>query len=283
MPKVTHTSLTVATRRPQPADDAAKDLAHAFARANAAALRGLYRKEIAAEYGVRATESKSALALVTESRSSAFNRVVNLGMFEPATAAQLDEIVALYARTSAPFAVQLNPFARPAALDEWLQQRGLRPGEPWTVLSRRLVGEVDAVAGIAVDRVEPSAASAYARVSEIAFDLSFGQGSLGASAIGQPGWSHYLAHDEGRAFAAAAMFVHGRTALFAGSGALPSQRGRGAQTALIARRLRDAAALGCDVALVETAEPLDGEVPAALRNVTRAGFAVAFRQRSFTS
>ena len=56
---------------------------------------------------------KSALALVTTSLVPDFNRVVNLGVFEPATAAQIDEILELYARAHVPFTVQLSPIARP--------------------------------------------------------------------------------------------------------------------------------------------------------------------------
>ena len=57
---------------------------------------------------------KSALALVTTSLVPDFNRVVNLGVFEPATAAQIDEILELYARAHVPFTVQPEGATKPA-------------------------------------------------------------------------------------------------------------------------------------------------------------------------
>jgi hypothetical protein len=52
----------------------------------------------------------------------------------------------------------------------------------------------------------------------------------------------YLAVIEGVPAAAAALYLHGGTALFAGAATLPAFRRRGCQSALIARRLADAAA-----------------------------------------
>lgn len=262
-----------------PRDDV-DDIAYAFARVNSAALRSLYRPEIAEEHGLRTVSVKSALALVTASPVADLNRVVNLGVFEPATPAQVDEIAALYARAHLPFTVQLSPAAGPPELPKWLTERRLRAASEWTVLARRQ-GPSQELTELDVGRVRPEEASAYARLYESAFALPFGQGSIAASTIGQPGWFHYAAQDDRRAFAVAAMFVHERTALFAGSGTLSAEIGRGAQTALIARRLDDAAAMGCDLALVESGARLGDETPAPLRNVMRAGFSVAFHQRNF--
>jgi hypothetical protein len=263
---------------PKPPPDHQRHVAHAFGRVNAAALRSLYRPQIEEEYGVRAVPVKSALALVTTSLVPDFNRVVNLGVFEPATAAQIDEILELYARAHVPFTVQLSPIARPATVTPWLEQRRLRPSGEWTVLSRDVAPPREENVAFQMARIGRQDAATYARVYEAAFGIPFRQGALAASAIGEPGWHHYLASDEVRAIAAAAMFVHEGTALFAGSGTLASEGGRGAQTALIARRIRDAAALGCDLVLVETGEPIGDEPPPSLRNILRAGFAVAERQ-----
>lgn len=256
------------------------DIAHAFARVNSAALRSLYRPEIAEVHGLRTVSVKSALALLTASPVADLNRVVNLGVFEPATQAQVDEIAAIYARAHLPFTVQLSPAANPPELAKWLTERRLRPASEWTVLARRPAPSPQ-LTELHVGRVSPEEASVYARLYESAFALPFGQGSIAASTIGQPGWFHYAAQDDRRAFAVAAMFVHERTALFAGSGTLSAEIGRGAQTALIARRLGDAAAMGCDLALVESSAKLGDDTPAPLRNVIRAGFSVSFHQRTF--
>ncbi len=262
------------------ARDGVNRVAYDFARANAAALQSLYGPQVAEEHGLRTVSVKSALALLTASPVAEFNRVINLGVFEPATPAQVDEIVSLYARADLPFTIQLSPVATPSELAKWLSERGLRAGSEWAVLARRL-GPAAEVTGPNVVGVGPEEASTYARLYESAFGLPFGQGSIAASTIGRPGWYHYAAQVDRRAFAVAAMFVHESTALFAGSGTLRAESGRGAQTALIARRLADAAAMGCDLALVESSATFGEQTPAPLRNVLRADFRLAFRQPSF--
>ncbi len=258
-----------------------EDAVHAFGRATAAALRSLYRSEIADEYSVHAVTSRSAVALVTSARVAEFNRVINLGLFESGTVEQLDGLVELYAHQRVPFMVQLSPIARPRELESWLIERGFRSADEWTVMSRNLSAPIADASSHDTVQIGPSEASLYARVHEAAFGLAFGEGNLAAKAIGESGWHHYLVRDERRPFAAAAMFVHERTALFAGSGTLHAETGRGAQAALVIRRLRDAAAFGCDFAFVETDEDLRRATPAALRNVMRSGFTVAFRERTY--
>jgi GNAT superfamily N-acetyltransferase len=60
-------------------------------------------------------------------------------------------------------------------------------------------------------------------------------------------------------------------ALLAGASTVPAWRGRGAQGALLGARLRHAAALGCDVAMM-------GALPgsASQRNAERQGFRIAY-------
>src|SRR6185503_6649986 len=66
-----------------------------------------------------------------------------------------------------------------------------------------------------------------------------------ASAIGTPGWRYYMAFDAERPIAGAAMFVQNGGAWFGVAGTAADARNRGAQTALLARRLTDAKRLGC--------------------------------------
>ncbi len=63
---------------------------------------------------------------------------------------------------------------------------------------------------------------------------------------------------------------------------LESHRGRGAQSALIARRLREAAALGVDLVTVETAAETDERpVVQSYRNLRRLGFEEAYRRPNY--
>ncbi|WAP50835.1 GNAT family N-acetyltransferase [Arthrobacter sp. ATA002] len=67
-----------------------------------------------------------------------------------------------------------------------------------------------------------------------------------------PGLRRYLATVNGQPAAAAALFVHGGLSLFVGAATLPAFRRRGCQSALIHRRLADAAAAS-DLTVVTSA------------------------------
>jgi GNAT superfamily N-acetyltransferase len=64
--------------------------------------------------------------------------------------------------------------------------------------------------------------------------------------LSQPGWSLYLARADGRAAAAATLFMHDKVGYCADAATDPAFRGRGLHTALLARRIRDASAAGAD-------------------------------------
>jgi GNAT superfamily N-acetyltransferase len=91
--------------------------------------------------------------------------------------------------------------------------------------------------------------------------------------FGRPGWRLYLARVDGVPAATAALTVDGHLGYLANAATLPAMRGRGCQTALLARRIADAAAAGCDsvASLAEFGSTSQ-------RNLERAGLGVAFTQ-----
>ena len=66
------------------------------------------------------------------------------------------------------------------------------------------------------------------------------------------GVTRYLALREGTVAGGAGLRIDGGVAQFAGAGTAPAHRRRGVQTALLSARLADAAAAGCDVAVITT-------------------------------
>ena len=65
--------------------------------------------------------------------------------------------------------------------------------------------------------------------------------------------------------------VHGGVAVLAGASKRPAWRRRGAQTALLAARLRQARQIGCDLAMICARPGSDSH-----RNAERRGFQVAY-------
>jgi GNAT superfamily N-acetyltransferase len=97
------------------------------------------------------------------------------------------------------------------------------------------------------------------------------------STIGQPGWRFYFALEDQSPIAGAAMFVASRGAWFGLAGTLPEFRNRGAQTALLSRRTRDAKAEGCLWASAETSTEALAPNPS-LRNMKRLGWRELYRR-----
>lgn len=90
------------------------------------------------------------------------------------------------------------------------------------------------------------------------------------STIGQPGWHFYFAVVNERPVAGAAMYVEGDGAWFGLAATLPEYRHRGAQTALLLQRIRDARAAGCRWVSAETTPESLAPNPS-LRNMKRLG------------
>lgn len=91
----------------------------------------------------------------------------------------------------------------------------------------------------------------------------------------QPGWRLYLAELDGAPAAAALLVTDDRIGCLAGASTLPAFRGRGCQTALIRRRISDAAAAGCLEVCALTANP------ASRRNLERCGLALAYTKTAW--
>ncbi len=86
------------------------------------------------------------------------------------------------------------------------------------------------------------------------------------------GWECLLAIDGAEPAGAAGIYVSEGAGYLGFAATLPEHRGKGAQTLLLAERIRRAAAAGCDVVLTETGERRDDLPSNSYRNILRAGF-----------
>lgn len=89
--------------------------------------------------------------------------------------------------------------------------------------------------------------------------------------LATPGLRRYVAVCDGVVAGAASMSVEDGLAQFTGAATLPAHRGRGIQTALLSARLADAAAAGCDLAVVTTAPASRSQ-----RNAQSCGFGLLY-------
>lgn len=207
----------------------------------------------------------------------AFNRVTATGIGEPVTPSTLTEIVNRYADAGIPrFFFQLAPQAEPAELADLLTSQGFSPYNNWTKLYRTVDDPPAADTDLQIRRIGPEHGDTFAGVLCRAFEWPESLQPVIAALVGKPGWTHYLAFDGQVPAATAAMYTDGAWCWIDFASTAADYRGRRAQSALICRRLCDAAGLGCRHVIVETAEDLPDKPGISCRNLQKLGFQIAY-------
>jgi len=206
-----------------------------------------------------------------------WNRAFGLLPDERLTRATVDAIRAHFeAADRKRYLLQVPPGVEVAAgaLD------GLRPLRRWAKVRHALATIPDLAPALEIRRVSTES-SLFAATGCEAFGSPPPFAALLSAPIGRPGWSHYLAMEEDRAIAVAAMYAKEDVAWFGVAATLPSARRRGAQQALLAARLRDAKRLGLHSAYSEADEDLPDRPNSSVRNLLRLGFELLYHRDNF--
>jgi len=203
--------------------------------------------------------------------SPMLNRVVGLGVEAPATEADIDEALRAMGVDVA-FYVAVAPRARPAALPEWLRARGLEPGWGWMLFRRDVKPPASAATSLRVVEVDTvEHAEVFGRVVRVSYELPEAIEPRLAR-MRDAGWRCWVAFHGDEPAGAGALFAAEGVAYLGYAGTVPAHRGKGAQSALLAARIRRAAELGCDLVITETGERGGDRPSNSYRNIRRAGF-----------
>jgi hypothetical protein len=206
-----------------------------------------------------------------------FNRAMCVGVEAPVTATSLEQASAwLEINAALGWALQIAPSAETPAVHDWLYRRTMTPsGRGWAKFARKASHEDHiCTSTIRVRPVDAASASAFGQVVQAGFDLPVATAEWFAALFGRSGWHLYLAYDGETPIASGAAFVRHGVAWFGIDATLTDYRRRGAQTALINRRIED----GCRAMLAqftaETGQPTAGQeaVQTSYSNYRRAGF-----------
>jgi GNAT superfamily N-acetyltransferase len=238
-------------------------------------------RKLESELGIRLVDLHGAqISISTQLDHILFNRVLGLGHEHPVTEEHLDEIISLYRAAGVPrFYIQASPAAEPDELITWLRARGFNPAEPWAKLKRGAPSVPDVETNARIDEIEPedaAGAESFGNVVRAAFEYPASTAAWFTALVGQSGWRHYLAREAGEVVGAAALFIHGDWASLEIGVVLPEARNRGIHSALIARRIRDAAAAGCRLLTMETSAESERNRAQSFRNARRLGFELAY-------
>jgi hypothetical protein len=216
-----------------------------------------------------------------------FNRAVGVGIERSADEAELDCLTAwLRAHGNPAWALQIAPVARSDALVRWMERSGLKADGTGLAKFQRGSSQVpdqSVLTPFAIHAVERPDAARFGAVVRAGFDAPPAFASWFSSLVGRPKWRTYLAHDGKTPIASGAMFVDRGWAWMGIDATLPAYRRRGAQAALLSRRISDGRAAGVEVFTGETDRPVGGHEAShsSYRNFLRAGFCVAYTRDNY--
>lgn len=199
-----------------------------------------------------------------------------LGLFEPPTPADFDQLESFFHQRNAPADHEVCPLAGVDTLG-LLCARGYRPIEISSVLYRPVEAPQAPPSDIVTARpIRPGEADLWTRINALGWTqeqpalLSFLQ-EIGEISVARDNVVCFLGEVDGEPAAAASLCLDGGVALFAGAATVPAMRRRGLQSALLQARMRYAHAHGCDLAMM-VAEAGS----ASQRNAERQGYRIAY-------
>ena len=200
-----------------------------------------------------------------------------LGIFEETEPGHLDRLEKFFAERGAPVFHEISPMTDPLLLT-LLGSRGYRPIELTSVMYRELEGKVPtpgnpAIETRIVDEAESdlwaeTAAAGWATEFEGLDEFMFRLGRITSRTTGS---RPFIAELDGKPIAAGGFGIYGDVCILAGAATIPEFRGRGAQNALLAARLRFAADEGCRMAMMGAAPGSQSQ-----KNAQRNGFNIAY-------
>lgn len=211
-----------------------------------------------------------------------FNRVFGFGVDAPAGEGELDDAIAYMRAAGAPnWWIQPPPEQR--GLVGAIEARGfIRTQRPWAKLARELGDGASAKASLAVEQIGPDRGDAFGAIVCEAFGAPPSLALWLKALIGRPNWRLYLATLAGAPISAAAGWSNGDLAWYGIAGTSKAGRGRGGQTAVLARLINDARETGARLLVAETGEKQAGVVSTSYDNMIRQGFAVVHLRPNYT-
>lgn len=249
---------------------------------SAASFYRLAGPDISEKLGISVETIGGAVALAArKSRHRYFNRVVGLGLFEPASPRILDRVHSFYVeRGISKYSIPLSPYARPTSLQKRLLRRGFFVADGDAKLSRAGEAVVKQAGPFKIRPIGAEHADEWLDVFAAIFTDFRSRTNWFRARFGQSGWTHHAAFDRGRIVAIGALYVErGAGHLLEGATLKPYRR-RGLQRRMIEERIADGFGRGARWFTSETAPPTPRAPLVSFRNLGRAGFDLAYLRPS---
>jgi hypothetical protein len=209
-----------------------------------------------------------------------FCRLQGFGVETPARGQALDDAIASFQAAKVKnWIVQVAPGAD--TLARLLAERSFER-HPRTWAKFVFAGEPPAPrTDLTIREIDARSASAFGEVASAAFGLPPAAASWLGSTVGRPNFHTFMAFAGDTPVAGGSVFIKDGVAWLGFGGTLASHRGHGAQSAILAIRVRAARDAGVKLISTETGIPHEGEAGPSFRNIQRAGFRVAYERPNF--
>lgn len=253
-----------------------------------AALEDLHaaaEPDLTAALGLRNRYSGPALLSMARAlppSAIVINRTLGLGLGTPASREAVAEIVNAYGEAAIErYFVHVHPSAEPPALTSWLEALGLERARAWVKFERGREAPPAVQTSLEIRAAGPADRDAFGRIVADAFDLGEQAAPWIGRLIGRPGWHVYTSFDGDRTAGAGTLFVRDGVGWLDWGATAPAFRGRGSQSAILSRRIRQALDLGCRLLVTATGEEVHGDPQHSYNNIMRAGFRPAYLRRNY--
>jgi hypothetical protein len=238
-------------------------------------------REFAAEHSIGTWRVENGVGFRFDSPPNPFfNRFHGLGVLTQADAETLARAVAPWAGDGRTFVVHGVPDGVVPGLSAVLTGGGLSPGRNWVKMIRGTDAPPDIPSDLRIEEVGTEASAAFASIAATAFELEGAEALFGAM-VGRPGSHAYLAYDGSMPVATGYLRIEDEVGWLGSGSTLSSHRGRGAQGAIMARRIADGIKLGCRHLVSETGEETPEEPNPSYRNMLRTGFELVYARRNW--
>ena len=234
------------------------------------------RARLSPESGAEWIEAAGAYAMF-DGAESPLTQTFGLGLFEEITDTEIDRLEEFFRKHDAPIFHEVSPMAD-ASLIELLNKRGYQPMELTSVMFRPLENlplqpEHSKIATRVIEKDEVdiwarTAANGWSSEMPGLDDFMFQFCRIGAQCSNS---FPYIAELEGKSISTGALLIYEDVALLAGASTIPEGRKQGAQSALLAARLRHAVENGCKIAMLCAAPGSQSQ-----KNAQKNGFQIAY-------
>lgn len=235
------------------------------------------------EIGLSSTSLGNTKAMKTTSVPIILlNRVLGLGFDGKIDDELLNKLKKFYGDETKQFALQPAPHILTDESRSVMEKAGFKNLSYWARFYRTTESIINTSTGLTVSQIDKGEAETFgALVSEVyemaPFKVQF------AATVGRKNWKHFMAFEGNTPAAAAAMYIDKNidTAWFGMAATKKKFRNRGAQSGLIAARIKAAKEAGINWLTVETGPDTKEHPNPSYKNILKSGFRLLYNRPNY--